>query len=910
VSAPEKSAPAASPEPAPNWHAMDVADAAEALATDVERGLSEGEVQTRLERHGRNVLPEGKKKTLLGMIAGQFKDFLILILVAAAVVSFAVGETTDALAIAAILILNAILGASQEKRASQALEALKRMSVPECEVVRGGAAARASSEAIVPGDVLVLREGDYVPADLRLVETASLRVNEASLTGESAPIEKTARPVAGDATLADRLSMAYAGTVVTYGRGRGLVVATGLDREIGRIARLLEQKPATVTPLQKRLAGFGRLLGIITLVVCTATFALGLARGQPAWEMFMTAVSLAVAAIPEGLPAIVTVVLALGVYRMSRHHAIVRKLPAVETLGCATHICTDKTGTLTENRMSVTRVWPADADEDREVTPDAAGGPAAGPSGDAGKTASRRLLARIAALSNDAHIESADGPDGRFGDPTELALVEFAEAEGLDIGALRSEHPRLAEVPFSSERKRMSTVHQVGGRRRLLVKGAPDILLPLCTARVEGEATAPLDDAGRRRIQERLGSMAGNALRVLAFAVKDLPSDADDVTEADETDLVFVGLAGMRDAPRREASPALEQAGRAGIRTIMVTGDNPATAEAIARDLGMLEPGDECLTGADLAKVADADLADRIRHIRVFARVWPEQKLKIVRALQADGEVVAMTGDGVNDAPALQQADIGVAMGITGTDVAKGAADIILTDDNFATIVRAIAEGRVIFDNIRKFIMYLLSCNIGEVLAVLVPVLIGMGTPLLPVQILLINLVTDGLPALALGVDPPEPDVMNRRPRQSTEGILAPGLIVLILFNAVFIALAVVLAFHLGLRSGGADVARTMAFVTLGLAELVRAFSFRSTRRNLWQIDPRTNPYLAGACLVSAGILLTAAFWPAAQDVCGTTDLTAGQWMTVLGLSFIPFAAYEAWKAVSRLSPRRAWHAA
>jgi len=884
-----EAAPAAPPEPAPNWHAMDVAAAAKALATDPERGLSPTEARSRLERYGRNTLPEGKKKTLLAMVAGQFKDFLILILMAAAVVSFATGETTDALAIVAILILNAILGASQEKRASQALEALKRMSVPECEVVRGGVTTRISSEAVVPGDVLVLREGDYVPADLRLVETASLRINEASLTGESAPVEKTTRPHASDASLADRLNMAYAGTVVTYGRGRGVVVATGLEREIGRIATLLQQKPETVTPLQKRLAGFGKVLGVITLVVCAATFVLGIVRGQPAWEMFMTAVSLAVAAIPEGLPAIVTVVLALGVYRMSRRHAIVRKLPAVETLGCTTTICTDKTGTLTENRMSVTRVWPADADDER-------------PEAD---TPSRRLLVRIAALSNDAHIESGNGSNARFGDPTELALVEFAEAEGVHVRALRAEHPRLGEVPFSSERKRMSTVHAMDGQRRLLVKGAPDVLLPLCTARVEGEAAVPLDDAGRQRIQERMDAMAGEALRVLAFATKDLPPDGGDVTEADETDLVFVGLAGMRDALRSEAAPALQQAAQAGIRTLMVTGDNPATAEAIARDLGMIEPGDECLTGADLAKVEEADLADRIRHIRVFARVWPEQKLKIVRALQAEGEVVAMTGDGVNDAPALQQADIGVAMGLTGTDVAKGAADIILTDDNFATIVRAVAEGRVIFDNIRKFIIYLLACNLGEVLAVLVPVLIGLGTPLLPVQILLINLVTDGLPALALGVDCPEPDVMERRPRRSTEGILVPRLIVLILFNAGFIGLAVILSFHLGFRSGGIDVARTMAFITLGLAELVRAFSFRSTRRNVWQIDPRTNLYLVGACVLSAGVLLAAALIPGARDVCRTAPLTAGQWALALVLCLIPTAAYELWKVLGRVAGRR-----
>jgi len=890
----------ASAQAARDWHALGVQAAAEALDTDPERGLSDEEVAARLACHGRNVLPEEKKKTLLGMFLGQFKDFLVLILVAAAIVSLALGETTDTITIAAILLLNAILGATQEKRASQALEALKRMSVPECEVTRGGASARVSSEEVVPGDLVVLRDGDYVPADLRLTEAHSLRINEASLTGESEPVTKRTDPAPADADLADRTDMAYAGTMVTYGRGAGLVVATGTEREIGRIAGLLEEKGETTTPLQKRLAGFGKLLGGLTLAICAVIFILAAVRGEGPLrprilDAFMVAVSLAVAAIPEGLPAIVTVVLALGVRRMSRHRAIVRKLPAVETLGCATTICTDKTGTLTENRMQVEAVWLADED---------AGEEGAGGTGD-GASPNRRRLAHIAALCSDAHIQTVDGETRRFGDPTELALVDFATDEGIDVDDLRDQHPRLGEVPFDSDRKRMSTVHDLDGARRLLVKGAPDVLLPLCTRRVRGEETAPLDAAALAQAHAQMDAMANRALRVLAFAFKDVGS-RQEVGQEDESDLVLVGLVGMRDAPREAARPALEQSGRAGIRTIMVTGDNLRTAEAIARDLRMLGAGDECLTGKELETVDEADLAERIRRIRVFARVWPEQKLKIVRALQADGEVVAMTGDGVNDAPALQQADIGVAMGITGTDVAKGAADVVLTDDNFATIVEAIAQGRVIFDNIRKFITYLLACNLGEILAVLVPVLIGLGAPLAPVQILLINLITDGLPALALGVDHPEPDIMRRPPRRTREGILTPGLMGIILFNAAFIGLAVVLSFYLGIRMGGPEAARTMAFVTLAFDELLRAFSFRSARRNAWQIDPRTNLYLVGACAASAGILLVAVLLPAAQDICHTVDLSAGQWATALGLCVIPFAAYEMWKAVRRLRDRRA----
>ncbi len=890
---------------APDWHALPAPAVAEALGTDPERGLSAEEAAARLARYGPNALPMEKPQTFLGMFARQFKDFLVLVLVGAALVSLALGEVTDAVAIAAILLLNALLGASQEKRAGRALAALKRMTVPDCEVVRGGAAARVSSEAVVPGDLVVLREGDYVAADLRLVEAHSLRTDESSLTGESEAVAKTAEPVAADAALAARASMAYAGTTVAYGRGTGLVVATGAAREIGRIAGLLAAGEEIATPLQRRLARFGRLLGVVTLGICALTFVLGVVRGMPWFEMFLAAVSLAVAAIPEGLPAIVTVILAVGVRRMSVHRAIVRELPAVETLGCTTTICTDKTGTLTENRMGVTSVWLAD-DEGGPIPAGATGGSTASASGAAGAETRRarpaldRLL-EVAVLCNDARIETAGGETERLGDPTELALLDFAAREDADAAALRTRHGRLDEVPFDSDRKRMSTVHTINSRRRLLVKGAPDVVLPLCSRHLAtGGEAAPLDEAARARAETALDAMADEALRVLAFAFKDLDG-AGTVSEADEGDLVLVGLVGMRDAARPEAAGALRAAAGAGIRTIMVTGDNVRTAEAIARNLGMLDEGDECLTGPALSEVQESHLAGRIRRIRVFARVWPEQKLVIVRALQREGQVVAMTGDGVNDAPALQQADVGVAMGRGGTDVARSAADVVLTDDNFATIVEAVRQGRVIFDNIRKFVTYLLACNLGEILAVLVPVLIGLGTPLLPVQILLINLVTDGLPALALGMDPPEPDIMARPPRRTTEGILTPGLMMFIAFNAVFIGLALVLSFWLGLADGGEKVGRTMAFVTLAISELVRAPASRSFRRSVWRINPLTNLYLGGACVLSAGVLLAAVLVPAAQGVCHTVDLTAGQWATALGLCVIPLAAMEAWKVVRRV---------
>ncbi|MGC8777674.1 MAG: cation-translocating P-type ATPase, partial [Candidatus Caldatribacteriaceae bacterium] len=786
------------------------------------------------------------------------------------VVSFLLRETTDALVILAILILNAILGVVQERKASRALEALKKMSVLRCEVVRGERVEEVSSEELVPGDIVILREGDFVPADLRLLEARALRVDEASLTGESVAVEKIVSVLPEETTLPERLNMAYAGTVVTYGRGRGVVVATGMEREIGKIALLLQKEEETLTPLQKHLASLGKLLGVLVIGICALIFVLGFVREHRLLEMFMTAVSLAVAAIPEGLPAVVTVVLALGVYRMSQHRAIVRKLPAVETLGCTTYICTDKTGTLTENRMQVRERFSFGEEE---------------------------KLLQVAVLCNDA----VPGGDGRFlGDPTEIALLEYAERQGVSIEKWRALHPREGEIPFDSKRKMMSTWHTVDGKRELLVKGAPDVVLLRCASYLKEGRVFPLREEERQEIEKNLKEMAMRALRVLAFAFRPYEGDEEDP----ERELIFVGLLGMMDPPRKEVKSALQEARKAGITTVMITGDNALTASAIAQELGMFGPQDLVVTGTELEKWSPEELRKKIKRVRVFARVWPEQKLRIVEALQAHQEVVAMTGDGVNDAPALKRADIGVAMGVTGTDVAKEVADMVLMDDNFATIVEAIREGRVIFENIRKFVLYLLSCNLGEILVVLVPMLLGWFRPLIPVQILLINLVTDGLPALALGVDSPEKGLMSRRPRHPREGIVTPFYLRFILWGALFIALPVILGFWLGMRRFDLSTARTMAFLTLGLGELWRAYSFRSERENLWKIDPRTNLYLVGACLLSFLVLFLAVVVPPLGRVFGCTRLSFSQWMIVLGLSLLSLGFNEIRKIIIRRRDR------
>ncbi|MBS1327301.1 MAG: HAD-IC family P-type ATPase, partial [Oscillospiraceae bacterium] len=742
------------------WHSEDLTAISRELGSDTHSGLTAEQAEERQREYGPNKLDEKPPRPCILRFLDQFKDVMVLILIGAAAVSLGLSvynalqgreaDWAEPIVILVIVVVNALLGVIQESRAQAALEALKNLSAPAAKVWRDGVLTSMKATDLVPGDVVEFEAGDLVPADCRLLSAASLQVDESALTGESVPVLKDAGvQIADIAPLGDRVNMAYAGCAVSYGRGRALVVETGMRTEMGKIAALLENEGETVTPLQRKLAQLGKYLGILALVICAVIFVVGLLDGLDPLDMFMTAVSLAVAAIPEGLPAIVTIVLAIGVQRMVTKNAIIRRLPAVETLGSASVICSDKTGTLTQNRMTLVKVFAGDRISDAE--------------GDVPEGV--LALLRLAALCTDGTVREENGMEIPVGDPTETAIVACALHHGLRKEELTAEQPRVVEIPFDSDRKLMTTVHLIEGKTVAIVKGAPDILLNRCTAGKLQEAAAANEEMGRQ------------ALRVLAIGYKYLDEvPVDCRPEELEQGLTFAGLVGMIDPPRPEAMEAIKVCDGAGIRTVMITGDHVITASAIARQLGILHSDDEAVTGEQLAAMSDEELRAGIRKFRVYARVTPADKIRIVKAWQEAGEIVSMTGDGVNDAPALKAADICCAMGITGTDVAKGAADMTLTDDNFATIVTAVKEGRGIFDNIRKAVHFLLSCNLGEILTVFGAMMLWRESPLMPMQLLWINLVTDGLPALALGMEPVEYDVMTRPPRKKEESIFAHGL--------------------------------------------------------------------------------------------------------------------------------------
>ena len=857
------------------------------LSVSMDAGLSQQEAQSRLEKYGANKLAEKKKKTNLRRFLEQFQDVMIVILLAAAAVSFVVAcfghdpmEFFEPLLILLIVILNAILGVVQESKAEKALDALKNMSAPHARVLRDGKEQLLDASQLVPGDIIHLEAGDFIPADARLLKSVSLKSEESALTGESVPSEKDADvPVEENAPLGDRSNMVFSGCSVTYGTATAVVTATGMQTEMGKIAGLLEGEEETQTPLQQKLAQLGKYLGFVALAACAVIFVVGLLNGIPVLEIFMTAVSLAVSAIPEGLPAIVTIVLAIGVQRMVKKNALIRRLPAVETLGSASVICSDKTGTLTQNRMTLTKVWVEGQSQLEGISSE-------------NSPAARKLL-QYGTLCCDGSVTfGADGSEQHIGDPTETAILVAAHKNGMEQDALGKEYPRLAELPFDSDRKLMTTVNRIDGELIAIVKGAFDMMATRC---VQGDLEAA---------REKNDEMSRQALRVLAVGYRKLDQLPQELTSEElENGLTLLGLVGMIDPPRPEAKEAVALCRQAGIKPVMITGDHVVTASAIAKELGILSEGDRAITGAELDAMSDQQLDQEVEHISVYARVSPENKIRIVKAWQHRGQVVSMTGDGVNDAPALKAADIGCAMGITGTDVAKGAADMTLTDDNFATIVHAVREGRGIYANIRKVVGFLLGTNIGEVLTVFFAMILWHKTPLLSMQLLWINLVTDSLPAISLGMEAVESDVMDHKPKPKDEGIFAHGLGIQVVLQGCMFALLTLVAFFLGERYGGSlEAGQTMAFLVLALTQIVQAFNMRS-EYSLFRIGPFTNRKLNGAALLSLVLVCLVLFTPVGIAF-GMVILPAWLYLVGLGLILVPLVVMELAKAVGLVKKR------
>ncbi len=896
------------------WYQIPLGEVAHLLGSDEEKGLNGADVENRRNRFGPNVLRESKRVSMISVFFGQFKDFMVAILLIATVISFFLGEYLDAITIVAIIIINGVLGFIQEARAERSLQALKEMAAPMARVLRGGQIDMIPASSLVPGDVVLLEAGDRVPADLRLMTVSRLEIEESALTGESIPVAKLTDVVKGgrqgeQLPLGDRKNLAFMGTLVTGGTGRGIVTSIGMDTELGKIAHLMNEAETMETPLQRRLEQMGKLLVVVAILLTIVVVLAGVWHGHELFTMFLAGVSLAVAAIPEGLPAIVTVALALGVQRMIRRNAIVRKLPSVETLGCASVICSDKTGTLTQNKMTVTRLWQSD--KLYEVT-----GSGYNPTGEiklSGKTVSigqdqgLLQLFRVAERCNNAQLLSEQGGERRgifsgkqqaswriVGDPTEGALLALAAKAAGGQAAGKQLFPagkRIDELPFDSDRKMMSVIEETPeGKRTLLTKGAAEAILARSSQIVWEGQVIPLTQRLRQQIAEQTEKMAGQALRVLAFAYRPLEQASNGAASLSlESGLIFVGLAGMIDPPRVEVKQAIGLCRQAGIKTVMITGDHKITAEAIALQIGILRPGGGVLEGVELNRMSDEELAEAAGRVSVYARVSPEHKLRIVRALQSKGHVAAMTGDGVNDAPAIKAADIGIAMGITGTDVTKEAADLVLRDDNFATIVAAIEEGRNIYDNIRKFIRYLLASNVGEILVMFFAMMIGLPLPLVPIQILWVNLVTDGLPAMALGVDPAEDDTMHQRPRQRNENIFSRGLGWKIISRGFLIGLMTLGAFWLTLREDPNNLvhAQTVAFVTLVMAQLIHVFDCRS-EHSVFHRNPFENMYLVWAVLSSLLLVLVVIYWPPMQPIFKTTALSLRDWALVLVAGGIP----------------------
>ena len=920
-----------------NWFNKDVKKVAEDLDANIDEGLSTAQVEERRQKYGFNELKAKKKKSLFVKFLEQFKDFMIIVLIVAAIISGIVGYMegegiTDSIIILIVVIVNAIIGVVQESKAEKSLEALQKLSSHVAKVVRNGKVDVVASRELVPGDVVVLDTGDYVPADLRIIESVNLKSQESSLTGESVPVDKNAETITDEKVgIGDRTNMLFSSSLITYGRGKGIVVETGMNTEVGKIATIINDTEGTATPLQIKLNKLGKTLGIAALAICIVIFIIGIAYGKDIIDMFMTAVSLAVAAIPEGLAAVSTIVLAIGVQRMVKKNAIVKKLPAVETLGSATVICSDKTGTLTQNKMTVQKIFVNGKVLDIGENSTSEG--------------SKELekLMNVSILCNDTKI----GENNILtGDPTETALIDLGFKLKLNVHEI-TKTARVNEVPFDSDRKLMTTINKVGDKYIAYTKGGIDELLARCSRyEINGEIKSDLENY-KSEIQKYNVEMAKDALRVLAMAYKELEYEpTDEEMKNIENDLIFVGMVGMIDPPREEVKHAVEKCKTAGIKTVMITGDHKITAVAIAKSLGILENENEAITGSELEEMSQEDLTKNIRKYSVYARVSPEHKVRIVKAWQANGEIVAMTGDGVNDAPALKTADIGCAMGIVGTDVSKEAADVILTDDNFATIVSSVEEGRRIYDNILKAIQFLLSSNVGEIVALFIAILItpwisstfgidvNLVEVLLPIHILWINLVTDSLPALALAVDPAEDDVMNRKPKKQ-KGIFTKGMSWRVIYQGVMIGLITLAAFIVGLATpdeqlptmvkidnkiysaeevenldealaNGAEIVekqevkveigQTMAFVVLAFSELVHVFNIRNNKKSIFKTHPFNNRVLLGAIAVSAALMLIILFIPGLRHLFSIPVLPMGNVLEIIGLVILPLVIVEIFK--------------
>ncbi|MEN6408171.1 MAG: cation-translocating P-type ATPase [Anaerolineaceae bacterium] len=958
------------------WHALSAEDVLKELKTPEQTGLSSAEVAERQQKFGSNELREAPRPSFFQLVIEQLKSLVIILLIVASVVSALLGETVDAIVIISIVILNAVLGVIQESRAEEALAALKKLAAPEAQVLRDGHRVSVPARELVPGDMIFLEAGNYIPADVRLLDAVNLRVEEAALTGESVPVQKNASSVLQqDVPLGDRKNTAFMGTMVSYGRGRGVVVATGMHTQLGMIATMLQNVGQEQTPLQKRLDDLGRILVWASLAICGLVFLVGFIRAvgslggfsqlftaeglQEVVDLFMIAVSLAIAAVPEGLPAVVTISLALGMQEMVRRHALIRRLSSVETLGSATVICSDKTGTLTQNAMTVTRIWV----DGHFIDISGTGYKPEGEFFIEGKKINMRdypgalTTLWIGTLNNDAQLEQMTAETGEIshriiGDPTEGSILVAAAKAGLLTETLHSAFPRSGEIPFDSVRKRMVTVHTlvdprmeiapsaVAGRTEqyaIAVKGAPDVVLGLCThyLDIDDQTIKPLDEIARQKILAANDTLTQDALRVLGMAYRVISALPEQENNDNlEKDLIYAGLIGMIDPARIEVTPALKTARGAGIRTIMITGDYPNTARAIAENIGLLRPGHQVLTGGALNDMDDATLQREVMRTDVFARVSPEHKMRIVDALRANDEVVAMTGDGVNDAPAIKRSDIGVAMGITGTDVAKETADMVLTDDNYASIVSAVEQGRVIYANIRKFVFFLLSSNVAEIMIIFLGTLAGLPAPLTAIQLLWLNLLTDGAPALALAMEKGDPDVMERKPRPKNESIINKSMLTGIIIQTITQTSAVLIAFCTGLiwelanqgfvipegmtglgyllqftnwqHLEGLRTAETMAFMTLSLCELFRAFTVRSERTSLFRLGFFSNKWMLYAVGASIALLLLVVTIPFLQDIFNTHNPSLREWVLVLSLAIVPAISEEITKFFQRRADAKA----